>query len=70
MATIRAIYENGGFRPLDPVDLPEGSNVALDDLRIVPAESGKNLDAIYKILDEHFESGHTDTAARHNDHQP
>jgi len=26
MATITAIYENGIFRPLGPVDLPEGSH--------------------------------------------
>ena len=27
MTTIQAIYENGVFRPLGPVDLPEGSSV-------------------------------------------
>ncbi len=27
MKTIRAIYENGVFRPLDPVELPEGARV-------------------------------------------
>ena len=25
METIRAVYENGVFRPLDPVELPEGA---------------------------------------------
>ncbi len=30
MAAITAIYENGDFRPLDPVDLPEGSTVRIE----------------------------------------
>lgn len=29
----------------------------------------RSTDAIYKILDERYDSGHTDTAARHNEHQ-
>ena len=33
MATIRAIYENGVFRPLDPVRLPEGCRVEICSLR-------------------------------------
>jgi len=27
MKTIKAIYENGVFRPMEPVDLPEHSEV-------------------------------------------
>ena len=34
MKTIRAVYEKGVFRPLEPVDLPEHSRVS------VAAESG------------------------------
>jgi len=30
MKTIRAIYEGGVFRPLDPVDLPEGTRVRFE----------------------------------------
>ncbi len=29
METIRAVCENGMFRPLDPVELPEGASVAV-----------------------------------------
>jgi predicted DNA-binding antitoxin AbrB/MazE fold protein len=70
MATIRAIYENGVFRPLEPVDLPEGTKVALEILRVEGDEADRGLKRVYEILSERFESGHTDTAARHNEHQP
>jgi len=70
MATIRAIYENGVFRPLVPVDLPEGSKVELCNLEIVSTEAGEDLDDVYRILDKRYSSGHTDTAERHNEHQP
>ncbi len=38
--TIRAIYENGLFRPLSAVDLPDKSLVEID---WQPAENGENL---------------------------
>lgn len=38
--TIQAIYENGLFRPLAPVDLPEQSVVELD---VHVSENGENL---------------------------
>jgi predicted DNA-binding antitoxin AbrB/MazE fold protein len=67
---IRAIYEDGVFRPLDPIDLPEGTEVKLRVLRIVKEQADQDMDAIYEILDARYESGHTNTAARHNEHQP
>jgi len=75
MGTIEAIFEDGVFRPIVPVVLPEKSRV---QLQIVNGERPPELDAIndddmeeiYKILDRRFSSGHTDTAARHNEHQP
>ena len=70
MPTIRAIYENGVFRPLEPVDFPEGSVVSLDNFRIVNSEAGEDMDAIYEILDRRHTTGHADTAERHNEHQP
>jgi len=67
--TVRAIFENGVFRPTEPVDLPEKSEVEV----ILPAskpEGDANLDSIYKILGESYASGETDVAERHNEHQP
>ncbi len=72
---VHAVYENGVFRPLEPVDLPNNTPVELD-LRIsseqgtVPASMPEALAKVYAILGERYDSGHPDTAARHNEHQP
>ncbi len=81
METIHAIYENGTFRALGPVAIPEGSEVAFEPRVVAPSsgssanpEQSKDFDdrlrAVYATLSERFESGHCDTAARHNEHQP
>jgi hypothetical protein len=40
-----------------------------DELRFPPGMS-KGLAKVYSILGERYSSGHSDTAARHNEHQP
>jgi predicted DNA-binding antitoxin AbrB/MazE fold protein len=74
--TIHAIYANGVFRPVEPVDLPEQTPVEFD-LRVLPqahppaqAPMSEGLAKVYDILGRRYSSGHTDTAARHNEHQP
>jgi len=82
MQTIRAIFENGVFRPVAPVELPERAEFAFEP-RMVAGPSAANgaspepdtafnegLRNVYAILSERYASGHTDTAARHNEHQP
>jgi predicted DNA-binding antitoxin AbrB/MazE fold protein len=75
--TIRAIFENGVFRPTEPVKLTEGVVVDLEvlekavDVRaLVPPGTDEGLIRIYEILGERFDSGHHDSAERHNEHQP
>jgi predicted DNA-binding antitoxin AbrB/MazE fold protein len=70
MPIIQAIYENGVFRPKEPVDLPESSEVEVEVRSLVPSAEEKRLDAIYAILGDRFESGESDVAARHDEHQP
>jgi predicted DNA-binding antitoxin AbrB/MazE fold protein len=73
MQTIEAIFEQGVFRPVVPVELAENSRVHLqivDDSSSNTLELDQDLDAIYEILDRRYSSGFTDTAARHNEHQP
>jgi predicted DNA-binding antitoxin AbrB/MazE fold protein len=70
MPTFRAIYENGVFRPFEPVDLPEGCWVKITILSIEAAEPGQDMDAIYEIMDKRYNSGYHDTAERHNENQP
>jgi predicted DNA-binding antitoxin AbrB/MazE fold protein len=68
MKTVRAIFENGVFRPLEPVELPEGAAVEFE-LR-VSKDRERLLDELYELLSERFDSGEHDVAARHNEHQP
>jgi len=71
MSIIHAIFKDGVFRPREPVGLPEGSEVEFEPriVRIVD-ENGEALSRVYDILGKRFESGESDTAARHNEHQP
>lgn len=74
MDTVHAIYENGVFRPVAPVTLPERSEVEFEP-RLVngtksPDAAPEALQAIYALLSERYASGFSDTAARHNEHQP
>ncbi len=78
MATITAIYENGVFRPTEPVDLPEGSTVRFEPETVSPtvpeavptAAQDEARQRVYEILSRRYDSGHHDTAERHNEHQP
>lgn len=75
--TIRAVFENGVFRPMDQVKLTEGTVVDLQvieevvDVRsLAPPGTDEGLIRVYEILGRRFNSGHHDTAERHNEHQP
>ena len=70
MGTIHAIFENGIFRPKEPVDLPEKCEVAFEPRMVDDASKVASLDEIYAILSERFDSGQHDVAERHNEHQP
>jgi predicted DNA-binding antitoxin AbrB/MazE fold protein len=73
-ATIHAVFENGVFRPLEPVNLPEQCEVEVHVPRLPadapPAGMTAGLAKVYAVLGERFDSGCADTAARHNEHQP
>ena len=71
MKTVHAVFENGVFRPVEPVQLPEKTEVEFEPrpVRGNP-DFEKGLDAVYEVLGRRYSSGHTDTAERHNEHQP
>jgi len=69
MEPIQAIYENGVFHPIHPVSLPEKSLVQVIP-QFPPMELKQDLDAIHAILDQRCETGISDLAARHDEHQP
>ncbi len=75
--TIRAVYENGVFRPIEKVEFPDPCEVEIDVRQLKPeppqtpqAPMSEGLAKIYEILGRRHSSGFTDTAERHNEHQP
>jgi predicted DNA-binding antitoxin AbrB/MazE fold protein len=70
MNTIRAVYENGVFRPTEPIDLPEQSVVEFEPRPVEDDRQKATLDAIYEVMSRRYHSGQHDLAERHNEHQP
>jgi len=71
MKTIHAVYEDGVFRPLEKVDLPELTEVEFEP-KIVGNSLPKNpnMSGIIEVMSRRFRSGQHDLAERHNEHQP
>ena len=65
-----AVFEGGVFRPLDKVTLPENTQYEFEPRPVATDEAGDDMDEIYEVLSRRYNSGHTDTAERHNEHQP
>ena len=71
MKTIHAVFENGVFRPTEPVELPEHAEVEFEPRVVKEAEAHQDgLDEIYEILGRSYDTGERDVASRHNEHQP
>jgi predicted DNA-binding antitoxin AbrB/MazE fold protein len=70
MSTIRAIYENGVFRPIGPIELPDRSVVEFEPRPVEGEGEGEALDAIHEVLSHRHRSGRHDLAERHDEHQP
>lgn len=69
MKKVHAIYENGVFRPVGPVELPEHCEVEFEP-QIVETHESPSLEDVYAILGQRFDSGESDVAERHDEHQP
>ena len=70
--TVKAIYENGMFRPLTPVSLPEKAEVEVvlpEDQEEFARRERARLE-VMEIMSRRYRSGQSDTAERHNEHQP
>lgn len=67
--TVRAIFEDGVFRPLAPIDLPEHCEVVFEPRRVEPSKPDP-LDNVYDLLRQSFDTGIPDLAARHDELQP
>jgi predicted DNA-binding antitoxin AbrB/MazE fold protein len=69
--TVRAIYQNGVFKPVEKVDLPEKCEVVFEP-RLVQADRtpSQAMTKIYEILQRRYDTGQSDLAQRHDEHQP
>lgn len=69
--TIHAVYENGVFRPIEPVNLPDSCEVEVEvrQIKQEPKASpmSEGLAKIYALLGVRYNSGYGDTATRHNE---
>lgn len=70
METFHGIYEDGIVRFPGPVALPNYTPVTVVAQTESVTPAGCNSPELYALLSERYNSGHTDTAARHNEHQP
>jgi predicted DNA-binding antitoxin AbrB/MazE fold protein len=68
--TVRAIYDKGVFRPREPVELPEPCEVEFEPRVVEPRDKADALKRVREILSHRYDSGETDVAERHNEHQP
>ena len=70
MKPIHAIYVDGVFRPIEPVELPDHCRVVFEPRVVSEDRPAVLLDDLYALMNRRFESGEADVAARHNEHQP
>ena len=70
--TVTATFEDGVLKPTQPLDLPARAQVRVTVELLPECEQvqGNGMSNIYEILSRRYASGHTDTAERHNEHQP
>ena len=66
---IHAVFENGVFRPTEPIDLPEHAEVEFE-ITLPETHCKPEIDDVYAVLGKRYDSGQEDVAARHNEHQP
>jgi predicted DNA-binding antitoxin AbrB/MazE fold protein len=68
---VRAIFEGGVFRPLAPVHLPEQTEVEFEPIVVNSNPDDRAAqERIYALLGKSYDTGETDLAERHNEHQP
>ena len=83
MKPIHAIYENGVFRPTEPVEVPNGSEVAIEyvyvkkepetslyEERLPEGAENHPQYELLKIMSRRYRSGRSDVSERHNEHRP
>lgn len=71
MKTIHAVFENGLFRPTEPVDLPDGCIVTIEPRPVAgPAPLSPAQGRIRALLGQAEDTADPTLAERHDAHQP
>jgi len=70
MTTVEAIYENGVFRPLNKVDLPDQTHVQLAVSRWPTMDPNHPQAELWEVLSRRFPDNDATLAERHDEHQP
>jgi predicted DNA-binding antitoxin AbrB/MazE fold protein len=68
--SIHAIYENGVFRPLGQVELPDHTEVEFVPYPVRHDPKKSHQDTVYKILSRAYDTDDPHLSERHNDHRP
>ncbi|MCC6508146.1 MAG: antitoxin family protein [Pirellulaceae bacterium] len=69
MKKIHVIYEDGVFKPTEPVNLPENSEVEFE-VNVADASEQPSIADVYAVLENRYDSEQHDVAERHDEHQP
>lgn len=67
---IPATHENGAFRPITAVDLTEATEALVPPQSLAPQLTPEGRARVLAAMAQRFDSGQTDLAARHDEHQP
>ena len=68
MGTVYAVFENGVFRPLEGIELPNGAKVEFEP-RVIQAPRPGQRERIAAILLKSYDTDEPELAAKHNEHQ-
>lgn len=71
MAAVSAVFEKGVFRPVVPVDLPEGTRVVVETEAVASERVRAARRKVFEILSRSYDTGECGNILEtHNDHQP
>ena len=71
MSTIRAVYENGVFRPVSPVDLANGTEAIVETDAMATERVRAARRRVLETLSRSYETSlASDVLETHNDHSP
>jgi predicted DNA-binding antitoxin AbrB/MazE fold protein len=69
MSAIHAVFENGVFRPVEPVQLPEGTRVVVETEEAASERVQAARRRVYETLSRSYDGGEPGNILEtHNDH--